>query len=130
MEAQARDWLQAVVGEPFPDGTFHEALKDGTYLVKVMNVLNPSRKIKINTNKMAFKMVSEFEQTKESSNIVYNYVCIIILCRLVFEVAPICPTVDEKLLYNFIYLYIYIIIIIYLAPHLVYNSCVQLNKIN
>lgn len=59
LEAEARDWLEAVVGEPFPKaGSFHEALKDGAYLCKAMNILEPSSNIKINTSKMAFKMVS------------------------------------------------------------------------
>ena len=57
-EEEARDWLQAVVGEPFPEGTFHEALKDGIYLCKAIQALDPSIKIKVNTSKMAFKMVS------------------------------------------------------------------------
>ena len=34
LEAQAIEWMQAVTGEPFPDGVFEEALKDGTYLCK------------------------------------------------------------------------------------------------
>ena len=67
MEAEAQDWLQALVGEPFPDGSFHEALKDGTYLVKAMNALNPSASLRFNNSKMAFKMVSEFEHTKNEA---------------------------------------------------------------
>lgn len=57
MEQQARDWLEAVAGEPFPSGSFHEALKDGTYLCKVINKLQPGSVPKINQSKMAFKMV-------------------------------------------------------------------------
>jgi len=34
LERQARDWIEAVVGEPFPPGSYEEALKDGTYLCK------------------------------------------------------------------------------------------------
>lgn len=57
LERQARDWLEAVVGEPFPPGSFHEALKDGVYLCKVINKLQPGSVPKINTGKMAFKMM-------------------------------------------------------------------------
>lgn len=57
LEADARTWLQAVVGEPFPAGSFHEALKDGVYLCKAMNKLAPGSIRKINTGKMAFKMM-------------------------------------------------------------------------
>ena len=57
LERQARDWLEAVVGEPFPAGSFHEALKDGVYLCKTINILQPGSVPKINTGKMAFKMM-------------------------------------------------------------------------
>ena len=57
LESQARDWLQAVLGEPFPAGSFHDALKDGVYLCKVINKLQPGSVPKINTGKMAFKMM-------------------------------------------------------------------------
>ena len=58
MEADARSWLEAIAGEPFPDGSFHEALKDGVYLCKVINQLEPGSVPKINQSKMAFKMVT------------------------------------------------------------------------
>lgn len=63
LDAKARAWLQEVAEEPFPIGlepdstTFHEALKDGTYLCKVINKLEPGSVPKINQSKMAFKMV-------------------------------------------------------------------------
>ncbi len=57
LQAEAQDWLVKVVGEPFPSSDFHEALKDGTYLCKAMNKLQPGSVKKINTSKMAFKMM-------------------------------------------------------------------------
>ncbi|KAL5457568.1 hypothetical protein EMCRGX_G034839 [Ephydatia muelleri] len=57
LEKECRDWLQAVVGEPFPKGTFQQALKDGTYLCKAINKLKPGSVPKINTGTMAFKMM-------------------------------------------------------------------------
>ena len=56
-QAEAREWLQAVVGEPFPEGTLQEALKDGTYLCKAIEQLNPGYKIKLNKLKTPFAMV-------------------------------------------------------------------------
>lgn len=56
-EAEAREWLQAVVGEPFPEGSFQEALKDGIYLCKVISQLNPDYKVKVNKQKTPFAMV-------------------------------------------------------------------------
>ncbi len=58
LETQAKTWLQQVAKEePFPSGSFHEALKDGVYLCKVINVLQSGSVKKINTSKMAFKMM-------------------------------------------------------------------------
>ena len=57
MEAECRDWLQALVKEPWPNESFHEALKDGVYLCKAMNVLQPGAIPKVGTSKMAFKMM-------------------------------------------------------------------------
>ena len=37
LEGQCRDWIAAVVEEPFPEGTFHEALKDGTLLCRLVS---------------------------------------------------------------------------------------------
>ena len=34
LEAQAKEWMEAVVGEPYPPGRYAEALKDGIYLCK------------------------------------------------------------------------------------------------
>ena len=56
-ETEARDWLQAVVAEPFPEGSFQEALKDGHYLCKAILQLNPDAKIKINKLQTPFAMV-------------------------------------------------------------------------
>lgn len=57
LEQEAKSWLAQVVSEPFPSGSFHEALKDGVYLCKAINVLKPGSVKKINTGKMAFKMM-------------------------------------------------------------------------
>ncbi|XP_065906339.1 muscle-specific protein 20-like [Dysidea avara] len=55
LEAQAIEWMQAVTGEPYPDGTYEEALKDGVYLCKLINSLQPGSVKTINTSPMAFK---------------------------------------------------------------------------
>ena len=57
LETQAREWLEKVVGEPFPPGTFEEALKSGVYLCKAINRIKPGSVPKINDSKMAFKMM-------------------------------------------------------------------------
>ena len=57
MEKQAVDWMQEVIGEPLPEGSFHEALKDGAYLCKLINAIRPGCVPKVNQSKMAFKMM-------------------------------------------------------------------------
>ena len=57
LEAQARAWMQKVTGVPFPAGSFHDALKNGVYLCKLINALQPGSVRKINESKMAFKMM-------------------------------------------------------------------------
>lgn len=55
-EKEAKEWMKAVVGS-FPDGKFQEALKDGVFLCKLINKLQPGSVSSINSSKMAFKMV-------------------------------------------------------------------------
>ena len=56
MEAEARDWLEALVKEPLSKASFHEALKDGVYLCKAMSILLPSP-IKYKASKTPFGMM-------------------------------------------------------------------------
>ena len=58
LEAEARDWMERVTGERLPPGvSFHEALKNGVYLCKLINTLQPGSVSKVNKSKMAFKMM-------------------------------------------------------------------------
>ncbi|KAF9576900.1 Muscle-specific protein 20 [Mortierella alpina] len=52
-EIQAREWIETVVGEPFPHQEFQLSLKDGVILCKLMNVLIPGF-VKIKSSKMPF----------------------------------------------------------------------------
>lgn len=66
-EQEARQWIEAVIGEPIdpnvpwnealgPD-RFHAALKDGTILCKLANVVMGHGKVKCNPSKLAFKQM-------------------------------------------------------------------------
>ncbi len=63
LDAQARDWINQVA-QPDPEleidgnpNTFHEGLKDGVLLCKLINTICPGSVKKVNTSKMAFKQV-------------------------------------------------------------------------
>ncbi|XP_013421025.1 muscle-specific protein 20 isoform X2 [Lingula anatina] len=65
-EQEARLWIEDVIGEAISSGDrntplgmkgFHEALKDGRILCRLINVLQPNSVKKINDSKMAFKMM-------------------------------------------------------------------------
>ena len=72
MEADCRDWLQALVKEPLPPGSFHEALKDGVYLCKVMNMLLPGAIPKINASKMAFEVMENIGNFLDAASMEYK----------------------------------------------------------
>ena len=63
LAAEAVDWMQRVTGEDLPSGTgstpgsVQEALKNGVYLCKLINTLQPGSVKKVNDSKMAFKMM-------------------------------------------------------------------------
>ncbi|KAG0048078.1 Muscle-specific protein 20 [Gryganskiella cystojenkinii] len=52
-EAEAREWIETVVGEQFPSDSFQGSLKDGVILCKLMNVLIPGF-YKIKASRMPF----------------------------------------------------------------------------
>lgn len=53
-QAQAQAWVETIIGSKFT-GTFHEELKDGVKLCKLINIIKPGSVPKINETKMAFK---------------------------------------------------------------------------
>lgn len=60
LEEEVRAWMVKVTGEPLNAAgpqEFHEKLKDGVYLCKLINVIRPNSVPKINQSKMAFKMM-------------------------------------------------------------------------
>ncbi|KAF9139462.1 hypothetical protein BG015_002016, partial [Linnemannia schmuckeri] len=60
-EIEARQWIETVVGEPFPYEGFQQSLKDGVILCKLMNVLIPGF-VKIKSSKMPFVQEVEFSE--------------------------------------------------------------------
>ncbi|KAF9929031.1 Calponin-3 [Modicella reniformis] len=52
-EVEARQWIEAVIGESLPHPDFQTSLKDGVILCKLMNVLIPGF-VKVKTSKMPF----------------------------------------------------------------------------
>ena len=54
MEAEARAWIEAVIGEGPLEGTLQEALKSGVVLCNLINKIKPGTVKKINKMKMPF----------------------------------------------------------------------------
>jgi hypothetical protein len=56
MERAVQTWIENVVGEQFPGG-FAESLKDGVFLCKLINVIQPGTVRRINNSRMPFKQM-------------------------------------------------------------------------
>lgn len=61
-EAEARHWIETVIGEHFPPVAFEEALRNGIILCKLMNRLAPGIITKINTSGGDYKMMDNLSQ--------------------------------------------------------------------
>ncbi|KAK3818756.1 MAG: calponin homology domain-containing protein [Benniella sp.] len=63
-EIEARNWIETIVGEPFPFEGFQASLKDGVLLCKLMNILIPGY-VKIKSSNIPFvqmENISKFLQ--------------------------------------------------------------------
>ncbi|CAF2376553.1 unnamed protein product [Rotaria sp. Silwood2] len=64
LDREVQQWIEAVIGEKFPSGSYDDALKDGIILCKLMNKLQPGAIPKICTSGGGFKLrenVSAFQ---------------------------------------------------------------------
>ena len=57
LESEILQWIAAIVGEPLPNGSFEDVLKDGVILCKLMNKLAPGSCKKIATSGPSFKLM-------------------------------------------------------------------------
>jgi hypothetical protein len=75
-EADAREWIESVLGEKFPAGAAYEdVLKDGQVLCRVMNKLKPNAIPKINDAGGQFKMmenINNFQKAVEEYGVPRN----------------------------------------------------------
>jgi hypothetical protein len=55
LENEVAEWIEAITGEGGVKGNFHESLKNGVLLCKVLNAIKPGTIKKINEGNMAFK---------------------------------------------------------------------------
>lgn len=54
-EREAREWIEAVTGEPLPSASFQESLKNGAILCKIFQTIQPGSIKSINSSKLPFK---------------------------------------------------------------------------
>lgn len=63
-EADAKEWIESVLGEKFPSGlAYEDVLKDGQVLCRVMNKLQPNAIPKINESGGQFKMMENINKS-------------------------------------------------------------------
>lgn len=63
LDAEAQEWVEAVIGESFPaDILYEDALKDGIILCKLINKLKPGSVTKIREKGSAFQMRDNITQ--------------------------------------------------------------------
>lgn len=78
-EAEARHWIETVIGEHFPPVAFEEALRNGIILCKLMNRLAPGIIPKINTSGGDYKMMDNLSQLV--------YLLLLLLWKLLYEIS-------------------------------------------
>ncbi|KAJ6638255.1 Muscle-specific protein 20 [Pseudolycoriella hygida] len=65
-EAEARNWIETVIGERFPPVAFEDALRDGIILCKLMNKLAPGIITKVNVSGGDYKMMDNISQFQKA----------------------------------------------------------------
>mmetsp|Transcript_6279 Transcript_6279/g.17601 ORF Transcript_6279/g.17601 Transcript_6279/m.17601 type:complete len:463 (-) Transcript_6279:376-1764(-) len=68
LEADAREWIEAVLGQPLGPGSLQEELKSGEVLCRLINVLKPGAVPKITTTKMPFKQMENISAYLQASS--------------------------------------------------------------
>jgi len=66
LESEVLGWIEAVLGERLPQGTFEDVLRDGTVLCRLMNKLKPGSVPKINTQGGQFKMMENINKFQDA----------------------------------------------------------------
>jgi hypothetical protein len=61
-EAEAMQWIQQVIGEPFPPLPYEEALRNGIILCKLMARLQPGIIKRVNTSGGDYKFMDNLQQ--------------------------------------------------------------------
>lgn len=73
-ESEAREWIEAVVGEKFPSENFHESLKNGVLLCKLASKVT-STSIKFNSSNMPFKQMENINAFLNACDKLVCYNC-------------------------------------------------------
>ena len=61
-EQEAQQWIEAVIGERFPNVPYEHALRDGIILCKLMNRLQPGIITKVNISGGDYKYMDNINQ--------------------------------------------------------------------
>ena len=67
LEEQVAAWIEQILGQKLPPGTYDEVLRDGVILCNLMNKLMPGCIQKINTSGGQFKMMENINRFQEAA---------------------------------------------------------------
>ncbi|XP_076349589.1 myophilin-like [Tachypleus tridentatus] len=67
LEAEILQWIEAILGQKLPPGSFDDVLRDGVILCNLMNKLMPGCIQKINTSGGQFKMMENINRFQEAA---------------------------------------------------------------
>jgi len=65
-DAEAQEWIESILGQKFPSGSYEDVLKDGQVLCQLINKLKPNSVAKINESGGQFKLMENINNFQKA----------------------------------------------------------------